>query len=128
MTRIAPAVALGALLLAGACGSVEPLRPGNSTPECVHDLTYEGFADGFVRNNCRGCHAEALTGEARHGAPRRVSFDSVEDVRAHREDILAIAVGDNPEMPPAGGPSDAERRLFHEWLVCGMVSETDPEP
>ncbi len=90
---------------------------------CVHDVTYASFADGFVRNNCRGCHSSALTGAARHRAPVRVNFDTLDDLRMHADRVIIRATGPEADMPPAGGPSDEERRLFEEWLHCGMRAE-----
>ncbi len=113
-----------ALLLFGACASETGPREVMGV-QCVHDLTYETFADGFVRNNCRGCHSAELTGDARHDAPRRMNFDSLEDIREHEDRILARATGSEADMPPAGGPSHAERALFQEWLLCGTRSELE---
>lgn len=106
-----------------ACGSKDANVPAIPEAECAHQLTYEGFADGFVRNNCRGCHGAALAGAARHGAPESINFDTLDDVRQHARRMVARASGDAPTMPPAGGPSDEERALFHEWVMCGMASE-----
>lgn len=117
---------LGALVCLGCDDGTGPWRPP-ATSSCAHQLTYEGFGDGFVRNNCRGCHASQLVGVARHGAPDGVSFDTLDDVRAHAPRMLDRATGPAPSMPPAGGPSDEERQLFREWLACGAPSELDPQ-
>jgi uncharacterized membrane protein len=82
-------------------------------------LDYENFGAPFVVNWCRGCHSSALPANMRQAAPSDVNFDDVMQVRAWQDRIAATTIGASPTMPPAGGPSDAERALLAEWLACG---------
>jgi hypothetical protein len=48
-----------------------------------------------------------------------VNFDTVDDVRNWAERIQTRAASTEPTMPPAGGPSEAEREMLREWIQCG---------
>lgn len=108
------------LLLAALAGC--PAAGGGDLDEetCppASELTYDNFGAPFLDANCQPCHASAA--EDRNGAPSSVRFDTLDDVRSHRERIYARAAGDNTSMPP--GPDDppaAERAMLAEWLACG---------
>jgi uncharacterized membrane protein len=81
-------------------------------------LTYETFGAPFMTSWCRGCHSRNLPEELRQQAPPNVDFDTREDVRRFSHRVRARA-GAGRSMPPAGGPSEAERALLVEWLRCG---------
>ncbi len=100
----------------GGCVEAEP-----AISQACEDsaISWQTFADGYVRNWCRGCHSAELAGDGRHGAPVGVNFNERGDMTKHYEHIKARATGDAPTMPPAGGPSEEERALFAAWLECG---------
>lgn len=79
-------------------------------------LTWDNFGAGFLTENCQPCHARLS--QARHDAPEDVNFDTREDVALHRPRILVRAIGDEPDMPPAGGVSIEDRALLEAWLHC----------
>ena len=83
-------------------------------------LDYGNFGAPFVLNWCRGCHSSTIPQAQRQKAPMTVNFDTLGDVQKWSERIDALAATDTPTMPPAGGPSDAERELLKEWIECGM--------
>jgi len=112
--RLALAVlfALGVLGMSG-CGADE------LPAECEDSaLTYETFGEPFLTSWCRGCHSRDLPEEMRQLAPLDVNFNTRADVRA-RAGRIGFLVGETMTMPPAGGPSSAERALLVEWLACG---------
>jgi len=81
-------------------------------------LTYESFGAAFMAQNCNTCHS-ADAGN-RHGAPASFTFDTLDEVHAHKDRIFVRAAGPNTSMPP--GPTDppAEQRdMLAEWLACG---------
>ena len=84
-------------------------------------LSYATFGDGFLSTYCTGCHSSLLVGDyQRNDATTGVDFDSWEGV-VNSIPVIAIrtlATGDDPSMPPAGGPSSIERARFDEWLQC----------
>jgi hypothetical protein len=82
-------------------------------------LDYDNFGGPFILTWCAGCHSSALPAGSRQNAPASVNFDHVEDVRALAPRIWARAADGNAQMPPAGGPSAADRALLGEWLACG---------
>jgi uncharacterized membrane protein len=114
---------LSLLVVVGACG-------GDATPDDVPGppdeetcrtsyVDYGNFGEPFALDWCRGCHSSALPADMRQNAPAEVNFDTHEDVLAWKDRILIRAAGAQPTMPPAGGPSAAERALLAEWLGCG---------
>jgi uncharacterized membrane protein len=82
-------------------------------------VTWDNFGAGFLNENCDSCHASTVTDAARNDAPEAVSFDTKEEVWVWAEDILRMATGEQPQMPPEGGPSDDDRVRLFWWLGCG---------
>jgi mono/diheme cytochrome c family protein len=80
-------------------------------------VTWNSFGDGFMRENCQGCHAS--TAPDRHGAPEAYAFDTVEDAWRHAERVLARSAGADATMPPQGGVSEDDRTRLVWWLQCG---------
>lgn len=110
------------------CGGDDPSpiegTPTESVCPTTQTLTYASFGQGFFDNYCQSCHASAVTGAARNGAPADHVFDQVEDIRllADHIDELAAAgpAATNAIMPPADPkPSEAARTQLGEWLACG---------
>jgi hypothetical protein len=83
----------------------------------VPTLAYTNFGEGFLRENCQGCHAS--TAPDRYDAPEDVFFDTVEDAWAWSARILARSTGDDPSMPPQGGVTADDRTRLEWWLRCG---------
>lgn len=79
-------------------------------------VTWSNFLEGFFIENCQTCHAS--TSLERYGAPVGVTFDTLEQVLALEDRILARATGDAPSMPPGGGVSDEDRLLLEISLTC----------
>jgi uncharacterized membrane protein len=87
-------------------------------------LTYQNFGQAFMSTYCLRCHNETLTGDARHGAPSDVNFNTVEKIRAESHEIDELAGASatitNASMPEDGEkPSVEDRRKLAEWLACG---------
>jgi len=81
-------------------------------------LTYANFGQGFFARHCNSCHSAPLG--KRNGAPDNQVFETLEQVRFHKDRIFVRSAGDNDSMPP--GPDDPpidERKKLAEWLVCG---------
>jgi uncharacterized membrane protein len=87
-------------------------------------LTYDNFGEGFMTQYCQTCHSSELMGEDRHDAPSSVHFDSEAEVAAQVAQILGVATGPSPIMPPGGGVSDLDREKLEIWLKC-HPPETD---
>lgn len=97
---------------------VDPNSPIADTCDQSY-LDYGNFGEPFVLNWCRGCHSSTIPMAQRQKAPMTVNFDTLDDVQNWSERIEALATTDTPTMPPAGGPSAAERALLKEWIECG---------
>ena len=80
---------------------------------------YENFGEGFLIQNCQGCHASTTTDRA--GAPVEFSFDSYTDVLTHKQAIVR-EIQENT-MPPMGGLDEDEREAALEWLSCTIQEE-----
>jgi uncharacterized membrane protein len=116
------------------CGSnagAEPEQPGLGTAtgaSCDPSLSYDNFGQSFMQSYCTNCHASALTGAARHGAPLDHDFDRFDKIQAYAEHIDEYAAAgpdnENDFMPPSGAspsPSLQERQTLGAWLACGPV-------
>lgn len=118
-------VLLAIVFLASACKgdkgeSAVPAETGLCADAPV--LMWANFGQGFVLENCQSCHAS--TSLDRNDAPEEVSFDTLEQVRALSDRILARAAGAEPTMPPEGGVGDEDREKLELWLSCWL--EQDP--
>lgn len=99
-------------LVVAACGE-------DTDPFCERSfLRYDNFGSPFIANWCRACHSAALPPDMRQDAPTDINFDTLAEVRAWAV-LIQRTAGDGATMPPAGGPSAAERAMLVEWLHCG---------
>jgi uncharacterized membrane protein len=112
-TTVFAAAALSAAALAATgCGT-------DTDPDCDRSfLRYDNFGSPFITNWCRACHSAQLPPDMRQKAPVGINFDSLHEIRIWSLQIKVTA-GDTDAMPPAGGPSPAERQMLVEWLGCG---------
>ena len=94
---------------------VVPAEP--AVCEDAPTVTWDNFGAGFVIEACQPCHASATPD--RHEAPVTVVFDTEDDAWLWAPQILDIATGEAPTMPPQGGVSDEDRYLLEVWLSCG---------
>jgi uncharacterized membrane protein len=115
-----------AALLAG-CTNTPPLfgPPTESSCPPGSALTYEGFAKPFMDSFCTRCHATALVGAARQGAPSFHDFDTLFGIKVvadHIDETTASGpAATNTSMPPDNPkPSQDQRRQLGEWIACGM--------
>jgi uncharacterized membrane protein len=105
----------------GSGGDSAPESGATPTNSCTGApiVTWDNFGAGFLNESCDSCHASTVTGAARNNAPEAVSFDTKEEAWSWADDILLMATGDTPEMPPEGGPSEDDRVRLFWWLGCG---------
>lgn len=73
--------------------------------------------------HCAGCHSSLNPDGHRKGAPAGVDLDSYAGVLQWAYRTEARSLGDNPGMPPGGGPSPAELERLEEWLHCSVFPE-----
>lgn len=83
------------------------------------NLTWDNFAEQYVRRYCSGCHAASLVDDERSGAPAEIVFDTHEDALSLRIEMIRYASANNAPMPPGIKVPDDERALIREWLKCG---------
>src|SRR4051794_35468264 len=102
------------LLLLAACAPAEADLPVGCVDAPV--VTWDTFGEGFVLEQCQGCHASTTVD--RYGAPGEVTFDTVDDVWARADDVLAVAAGADAAMPPSGPAPEDDRTLLTWWLTC----------
>ena len=124
--------ALLLVALLGACKTesifgapTESVCPADST------LTYENFGKPFMAAYCTQCHAVALRGEDRMGAPSFHDFDTIYGIKAvanHIDETTAAGPAATNEGMPEDGPFPTleERKQLGEWIACGMPQ--DPVP
>lgn len=119
MTRLAALVLVA--LAAGACGDgADDEAPAEGF--CAEDWPHESwatFGDGFMSAYCRSCHG--IDAAERHGAPPGVDFDTEAQAIEWAPRILARTVGDDADMPPAGGPPPETLLRVRIWLECSIA-------
>jgi hypothetical protein len=111
--------------------ATRPVQAAASSDEIVPGTCVEGPAswervDALLARSCRSCHSQALSGDARLGAPVGIDFDRAPAVRRHAERILARAVVDGT-MPPGGVLPDCSRALLDEYLQGSLAAECTPD-
>ena len=89
--------------------------------ECPPEMSWEIVAKPFLNTWCTSCHASALNPNDRMGAPQGVDFDTWEGAAQWSDRIAAVSHGEGATMPPAGGPTDAEREAIVAWVACGAL-------
>jgi len=105
-------------LVAFGCSSTFESFEERLCPSEGSELTYESFGKGFMNSWCQSCHGS--TAADRFGAPGEFIFDTVEQIRQHKERIYVRSAGSNKSMPPGPvDPSIEEREKLAEWLACG---------
>lgn len=128
MTTTLRASAMLATLLLASCGGDDgdgggALASGATCPP-GSTLAYADFDDEFFGVYCTRCHASALSGPTRSGAPVGADFDTLDGIRPRRFSIDARAgsgpLGTFTVMPPGPPvPSPAERAVLSQWIACG---------
>ncbi|MCY1060758.1 cytochrome c [Nannocystis sp. SCPEA4] len=115
---------LASVVITAACQEEEEGTPSGAM--CPEDstLTWDSFGKDFMANYCTRCHAVAVKGSARQGAPNDHNFESGPLVRLELDHIdKAAAAGPdaiNTSMPPSAPmPTEEERRKLGEWVACG---------
>src|ERR1041384_5518298 len=85
-----------------------PTKAVCPTPDPM-TLTWENFGQKFMTDFCTDCHASALHGSQRNGAPLYHDFDTLLDtmqIHDHVDQYAGSApAADNLLMPPARCPS-----------------------
>ncbi len=90
-------------------------------------LSWENFGESYMALHCNGCHSSLLPSGQRGGAPLGMDFDTWSDVVLNVERIRSRALGDAPDMPPGGGPTETDLEMFEEWLACEVESAAEAE-
>lgn len=128
----------GLLLLAVACGEVEPAPASGPGASAAVDLargdrvlvdddpcddpgSWARTGHPFALTWCTGCHASTLSGDARFGAPEYVDFDTQAGMVNWGDAVLEQV--ESGAMPPGGGPTAAEVERLRTWLTCGAPGD-----
>jgi len=125
LPALAGLLGLTALVLA-AC---EPEVPGSLDRECDDarraEVTSQAYFDTVMvptifEPHCAYCHWSDRTGDARHGAPVGVDYDTA-DAASSRISTTWFRVS-TYDMPPMGKvPTLAEMATLNEWLNCALA-------
>jgi uncharacterized membrane protein len=94
---------------------------GDSGDSCDPNLyNYETVGLPYTWSWCVPCHsADLAEGQERAEAPVDVNFNTYADLIQDLDKIEAWALGVEPSMPPAGGPTEEALALFTHWIECG---------
>lgn len=112
---------VGVVALFG-CGTGETDAETRELDPCeTTTADYTTVGAPFIQTWCTPCHHSELTGTGRPPGSESVNLDSFELVIEHLDRIELRALGDNPSMPPAGGPSEDDLKRLTLWIECGAV-------
>ena len=123
-----PLLILTATGIVACVGENAPLTSTNSvasTPEetAIADpcegvplVNWDTFGSAFITHECQTCHGSSVV--ERFGAPVDVTFDTVEEVWAQADRVLARATGEKSTMPPNGGTFEDDQIKLAWWLTC----------
>ena len=102
-------------------GTLEGLCDDDRYAEVTSQEYFETeIRDGIFEPHCAYCHWSDKTGDARHGAPIGVDYDTA-DAAASRIAGTWFRVS-TYDMPPMGKvPSLDQMAVLNEWLNCAMV-------
>jgi hypothetical protein len=100
----------------------DELVPGTCLPEPASWERVEALLEG----SCNGCHSQAVTGDARLGAPIGMDFDDEAAVGRHAERIMVRAVVEGT-MPPGGALPECSRAMLGEYLEGVLAGECAPD-
>jgi mono/diheme cytochrome c family protein len=112
--KVASFLVLGIAL--AACGEkADPGGPGDDDIDVDGgEVTYAEDIKPMLDSNCISCHAAALNGADRNGAPLGVDFDTyTAAVDSGEQANTRIKAG---TMPPSGPLSGEEMSLFQAWV------------
>lgn len=113
---------LKTLALLASLASVAACGGGDSGPDCT-DMAAQTRGQQIISdmtNGCQSCHASAVTGADRGGAPPTVTFDNAANITANEERIRIRALEQKTMPPPAaGGPlNNAQINDLEAFLSC----------
>lgn len=130
-------ISLGAWVAACANNPPPPMPTEAACPDPdPMTLTWDSFGQKFMSDFCTDCHASALHGAQRNGAPLYHDFDTLlgtMQIHGHVDEYAGSGpAADNLLMPPArcptspGGPldrdcpqpSEQQRKDLSVWLAC----------
>ncbi len=112
-----------ALALAGCDDATGDSGGAEQTCDRSPPLTWDSFGEAYVGRHCAGCHSSLLPEGMRTDATLGVDLDTYSGNLQWAERSLARATGDEPTMPPGGGPSEVEIAMFEEWLRCSVLPD-----
>jgi uncharacterized membrane protein len=119
-TAIATGAAALALAYLTARPAVLPLRSSPTGPSSA--IAAPSFVDvrTIIVQRCAVCHSETPTAPGVRAAPRGVTLDTPEQIKALAALIKAVAV-DQKAMPPDNrtGMTDEERAILGRWIEAG---------
>jgi hypothetical protein len=105
------------VVLLSACDAKVELPPAAVGGDGGSAVTYCGDVHRIVTDNCVSCHATALTGAARGGAPTDLNFDTY--ALCHDQATTMNLSIQSGHMPPGSPLSAADRALFNTWATGG---------
>jgi uncharacterized membrane protein len=112
-------------LMCTGCESMEEEDPCDRMPA----LDYANWGRGFMSKHCTACHSKLVSEDHRNEAPEEVDLDTFANV-LHFSSRIEARVLHAPEddlMPPGGGPTEDEKRLLNEWLICSVLPTSEEE-
>ena len=88
-------------------------------------MTYALQIKPLLDMHCVGCHASTVHGDARHGAPDGMDYDTYDGAKAAEPKLTAkVDEGLMPIDATTHQPnplSEPDKSLFHAWLDQGLL-------
>jgi uncharacterized membrane protein len=109
-----------------ACSSSDQQHKPDSSPSPVATCTSPDRAPTFadlesgILTICRECHSASVSGDARHGAPPGMDFDTYDQLASAGETAAYLVRYRIMPFPNGEGPTEEQRQQLYEWVACGM--------
>jgi uncharacterized membrane protein len=115
---------VAAVALLPACSSNDgdkpdsPAAPAATCPPPEKVPTFADLQRGILPI-CLECHSVTVMGDARHGAPPGMNFDTYSELSIVADTAVYLVQNRMMPYPDGAGPTEEQRQELYDWAACG---------